>query len=158
MRRRDSRRWTDLRAARCANRRDRLHGGPQTFSLVAADGGVFSFGNAAFYGSMGGAFNAPVVGITATPDGKGYWLVAADGGVFSFGDAVFAGSMGGSHLNGPVVGIAANPDGKGYWLAAADGGVFPVGRSIEGSIGGKRLNAPVVSTSPRLPDMRSVAP
>lgn len=37
--------------------------------------------------------NAPIVGMAATPTGKGYWLVAADGGVFSFGDAAFFGSL-----------------------------------------------------------------
>ncbi len=41
---------------------------------------------------------APVVGIAATPDGKGYWRVGADGGVFGFGDAVFFGSAGGAGL------------------------------------------------------------
>jgi hypothetical protein len=36
--------------------------------LVAADGGVFSFGPAAFFGSMGGTrLNAAIVGITAAP-------------------------------------------------------------------------------------------
>ena len=39
--------------------------------------------------------NAPIVGIAAVPDGKGYWLVAADGGVFTFGTAPFPGSLGG---------------------------------------------------------------
>ena len=63
--------------------------------VVAADGGVFTYGEAAFEGSTGGVhLNAPVVGMAATPDGGGYWLVASDGGVFAFGDAVFAGSMG----------------------------------------------------------------
>ena len=43
--------------------------------LVAADGGVFAYGDAGFYGSMGGSsLVAPVVGMAATPDGKGYWL------------------------------------------------------------------------------------
>ena len=61
--------------------------------LVAADGGVFSFGDARFWGSTGHiVLNKPVVGIAATPDGGGYWLVAADGGVFSFGDATFYGT------------------------------------------------------------------
>ncbi len=56
--------------------------------LVAADGGVFSFGTATFYGAEGGThLNSPIVGMAATPTGGGYWLVAADGGVFSFGDA-----------------------------------------------------------------------
>ncbi len=114
--------------------------------LVAADGGVFSFGDAAFYGSMGGKpLNQPVVGIAATPDGKGYWEVAADGGIFNFGDAAFYGSMGGKPLNQPVVGIAATPDGKGYWEVAADGGIFNFGdAAFYGSMGGKPLNQPVV--------------
>ena len=43
----------------------------------------------------GPALNKPIVGMAATPDGRGYWLVAADGGIFSFGDAVFYGSTGG---------------------------------------------------------------
>jgi hypothetical protein len=96
--------------------------------LVAADGGVFAFGDAPFLGSAGGqSVNQPVVGMAATPDGRGYWLVAADGGVFAFGDAPFLGSAGGQSVNQPVVGMAATPDGRGYWLVAADGGVFAFG-------------------------------
>ena len=54
--------------------------------LVASDGGVFAFGDAAFHGSTGNIkLTKPVVGMAATPDGGGYWLVASDGGVFSFG-------------------------------------------------------------------------
>ena len=114
--------------------------------LVAADGGVFTYGDAAFHGSAGGShLNAPVVGMAAKPDGGGYWLVAADGGVFTYGDAAFHGSAGGSHLNAPVVGMAAKPDGGGYWLVAADGGVFTYGdAAFHGSAGGSHLNAPVV--------------
>ena len=56
--------------------------------MVAADGGVFSFGDALFQGSMGGhPLNKPVVGMAGNGAG-GYWLVASDGGVFSF-DATF---------------------------------------------------------------------
>src|SRR5690349_15582383 len=54
--------------------------------------------------------NAPITGIAATPDGKGYWEVASDGGIFAFGDAAFYGSMGGKPLNAGVVGLAATPD------------------------------------------------
>ena len=74
--------------------------------MVASDGGIFSFGDAAFFGSEGGThLNQPIVGIQSTPDGGGYWLVASDGGIFSFGDAAFSGSEGGTHLNKPIVGI-----------------------------------------------------
>jgi hypothetical protein len=98
--------------------------------LVAADGGIFSFGSAKFYGSMGGQhLNAPVVGMATAPDGKGYWLVAADGGIFSFGSAQFYGSMAAYHLAAPMVSIAARPGGGGYWTAAQDGGLFSFGNA-----------------------------
>jgi len=115
--------------------------------LVAADGGVFGFCGAPFYGSMGGKhLNEPIVGIAANPDGGGYWLAASDGGVFAFGDAGFHGSMGGQHLNQPIVGIAATPDGDGYWLVASDGGVFAFGDAgFNGSMGGQHLNQPMVA-------------
>ena len=114
--------------------------------MVAADGGVFAYGDATFYGSTGNErLNRPVVGMAATPDGKGYWLVAADGGVFAYGDAAFHGSTGNERMNQPVVGMAATPDGKGYWLVAADGGVFAYGdAAFYGSAGDIRLNQPVV--------------
>jgi hypothetical protein len=51
--------------------------------------------------------NKPIVGMTATPDGHGYWLVASDGGIFAFGDAAFFGSTGAMTLNKPIVGMAA---------------------------------------------------
>ena len=89
--------------------------------------------------------NAPIVGMAATPDGRGYWIAGSDGGVFSFGDAKFAGSMGGKRLNDPVVGIATGRQGGGYWLVSADGGVFSFGSAhFWGSMGGRHLNAPVV--------------
>ena len=76
---------------------------------VASDGGIFAFGDATFYGSMGGTpLNEPIVGMAATPDGRGYWEVASDGGIFAFGDAAFYGSMGGTPLNKPIVGIAVD--------------------------------------------------
>ena len=81
---------------------------------MASDGGVFSFGNAPFYGSTGNIhLNQPVVGMAAAPNNAGYWLVASDGGIFSFGNAPFYGSMGNKHLNQPIVGMRATPDGKG---------------------------------------------
>jgi hypothetical protein len=113
---------------------------------VASDGGIFTFGNATFYGSMGGKpLNRPIVGMAATPDENGYWLVASDGGIFNYGDAGFFGSTGGTRLVAPVVGMARTPDGGGYWLVASDGGVFSYGDAhFYGSMGGKPLNRPIV--------------
>ncbi len=121
------------------------HGGGGYWE-VAADGGIFSFGDAAFHGSMGGIpLNQPIVGMAATPSGNGYWEVAADGGIFSFGDAAFHGSMGGIPLNQPIVGMAATPSGNGYWEVAADGGIFSFGdAAFHGSMGGIPLNQPIV--------------
>jgi SpoIID/LytB domain protein len=116
------------------------------YHVVATDGGIFSFGNAQFYGSMGGhPLNKPVVGMAAVPGGGGYWEVASDGGIFSFGDAQFYGSMGGHPLNQPVVGMAAVPGGGGYWEVASDGGIFSFGDAqFYGSMGGHPLNQPIV--------------
>jgi hypothetical protein len=45
--------------------------------LVASDGGIFSFGDAHFFGSTGSIhLNKPMFGMAATPDGGGYTLVA----------------------------------------------------------------------------------
>jgi hypothetical protein len=113
---------------------------------VASDGGIFTFGDAGFFGSTGSMhLNQPVVGMASTRDGRGYWLVASDGGIFSFGDAVFHGSTGNIHLNKPIVGMASTPDGGGYWLVASDGGVFTFGdAAFYGSTGNIHLNRPVV--------------
>ena len=47
-----------------------------------------------------------IVGITATPNGGGYWLVGADGGVFSFGNAGYYGSLPGEKVSlDDIVGI-----------------------------------------------------
>jgi len=133
-------------------------GSPQTFPvneashgywLVGSDGGIFSFGTAAFHGSMGGIpLQRPVVGITPTSTGNGYWLVASDGGIFSFGDATFYGSIPevGLHpagsglpnsLNAPIVGMVPTSTGQGYFMVASDGGVFAFGDArFEGSCPG----------------------
>jgi hypothetical protein len=116
---------------------------------VAADGGVFDFGNVddpRFHGSAANLhLNARIVGMAVTPDGRGYWLAGADGGVFSFGNARFFGSMAGKRLNAPIVGIAAMPTGAGYELVAADGGVFTFGDAIcWGCEVLPEMNAPVV--------------
>jgi hypothetical protein len=120
---------------------------PPGYWQVAADGGIFTFGSAAFYGSTGSLrLNKPVVGMAATPDGKGYWLVASDGGIFAFGDAGFYGSTGAIKLNKPIVGMISTIDGKGYWLVASDGGIFAFGDAVfYGSLGGQKLGSPVTA-------------
>ncbi len=123
------------------------------------DGGVFTAGDAQFYGSTGGMrLNAPVIGLAPTARGDGYWLAATDGGVFAFGAARFAGSMGGVRLNQPIVGAATACGGLGYYLVASDGGVFAFGgAAFYGSLGGLVLNAPIVGITPTCDGYRLVA-
>jgi hypothetical protein len=114
--------------------------------LLGGDGGVFSFGEAAFHGSTGGIrLNRPAVAMAAARHGKGYWFAATDGGVFTFGSASFFGSTGDMTLNQPIVGMAATPTGQGYWLVARDGGLFAFGDAgFFGSTGDMTLNQPIV--------------
>ena len=146
-------------------------GNPQTFTikaashgywLVGSDGGIFSFGTAAFFGSTGSIhLQRPVVGITPTSTRNGYWLVASDGGIFSFGDSSFYGSIPGvglhpagsgqpNSLNAPIVGMVPTLTGRGYFMVASDGGVFSFGDArFEGScpgIGG--CSGPAVTVIP----------
>ena len=96
--------------------------------LVGSDGGIFTFGSAHFYGSMGSAhLNQPVFSMAVTRSGHGYWLVARDGGIFTFGDARFHGSTGGMRLRQPIVGITRSESGRGYRLVSRDGGIFGFG-------------------------------
>lgn len=114
--------------------------------LGAADGGVFSFCDLPFHGSLGNLrLNQPVVGMDMHPNGKGYYFVARDGGVFAGGQVPYFGSAGAIRLNSPIVGMAMHPSGNGYWLVAADGGVFTHGTiPYYGSTGGIALNSPIV--------------
>ncbi len=112
---------------------------PRGYWLVGSDGGIFSFGQAQFYGSTGSLhLQRPVVGIVPTADHGGYWLDASDGGVFSYGDTQFYGSIPGvglhpagsgqpNSLNAPIVGMVPSIDDGGYFMVASDGGVFAFG-------------------------------
>ncbi|WP_457825785.1 hypothetical protein, partial [Staphylococcus aureus] len=53
------------------------------YTLVASDGGTFTFGDAIFRGSAAGThLNHPITAAEASQDG--YRLTASDGGVFTF--------------------------------------------------------------------------
>ena len=90
--------------------------------LVATDGGIFAYGDAGFYGSLGSTpLNKPISGMVPTPTGNGYWLVASDGGIFAFGDAEFFGSAGAIRLNEPIVGMANSGSEETAFTAAGTG-------------------------------------
>jgi hypothetical protein len=114
------------------------------YSLVGADGSVYSFGDAVSYGSLAGkSLRSPIVGMALDPATGGYWLAAADGAVSSFGPARLHGSAVSLHLNGTIIGIAADAATGGYWLASSGGGVFAYDARFHGSMAGARLGAPI---------------
>ena len=105
------------------------------YFLVGKDGGVFTFGNAPFLGSLPGHRGRVnnITGIAATPDGKGYYVVGANGAVYAFGDATSHGSLPGLGVTvSDIVSIVPTPDGGGYWLIGSDGGVFAFGDATSG--------------------------
>ena len=124
--------------------------GPGAYWLVAADGGIFTFGGVPFKGSAGAVrLSAPIVGMAPTPSGAGYWLVGRDGTVFAYGDAPPAGSPAtlplGVRPDAPVVALAPTPSGKGYWVVTAHGDLYTFGDApFLGSLGRVHLAAPVV--------------
>ena len=90
----------------------------------------------------------PIVGMSSTASGRGYWLVASDGGIFSFGDAQFYGSTGSIKLIAPIKSMARTNSGSGYTLMAGDGGIFNFGDSqFYGSTSGSCLGSPSVAIS-----------
>jgi hypothetical protein len=114
--------------------------------MVGSDGGIFTFGDAVFRGSMGNVrLNAPVQSLVPDPDGTGYWLVASDGGIFAF-EAEFYGSMGDRRLNKPVTGMVGF--GRGYLMVGEDGGIFTFGEApFFGSLGDDPPAQPIVSVA-----------
>ncbi len=116
------------------------------YQLVASDGGVFSFGDAAFAGSgVDLGLSEPIVGGANNKTGDGYVLFGQRGGVFTFGSAGFHGSGSELPLQGFVVGGAMSPSGRGYTLFADDGAVFAFGDAgFHGNAVDQPLGAPVV--------------
>ncbi|HET9060176.1 MAG TPA: G1 family glutamic endopeptidase [Acidimicrobiales bacterium] len=97
--------------------------------MMTTTGGVFSFGDAQWYGSLTamGGVSVPMSAMAPTPDGRGYWLVSLTGGVYSFGDARFAGSCTPSICAFLAVGMVASSSGRGYWLLLQNCEMVPFG-------------------------------
>ena len=111
-------RTSTSRSSRCRRRKR-----GRAIGSFRRDGGIFTFGDARFYGSTGSLVLAqPIAGITTSPSGKGYQMVAKDGGVFNFGDSQYYGSLPtrGIHVD-DVAGAAPTPSSTGYWVTAQPG-------------------------------------
>ncbi len=92
------------------------------YFLVASDGGIFSFGSAPFYGSLGGLpIKHPIVAAAATPTDNGYWFTDSTGLVSNFGRPTITAPRP-QPLFRPIVGMAEAPGSRGFF-----GGSFPSG-------------------------------
>ena len=103
--------------------------------MVARDGGIFSFGNAPFYGSLPGIglHVTDVVGMAPTPTKKGYWIAERNGQVHAFGDAKSFGNYAPKpefSCDHPVA-IFSNPQQQGYRLVLESGAAISFGALID---------------------------
>jgi hypothetical protein len=79
---------------------------------VGADGGIFTFGAAPFFGSLPGiGLAATAVAVLGTASGQGYIIVTASGRAVGFGDAPQFGDVAGQvpGYGGHLVGGALVP-------------------------------------------------
>ena len=99
---------------------------------MASDGGVFAYGDAGFFGSLGGSPpSTALVGVAPTPDGGGYWVLGANGTPYPFGDApsvsVSASSPPLSSLKSPMSGLIPDFTGQGFIGVDGSGQAFAYG-------------------------------
>ena len=86
--------------------------------LFASDGGVFTFGDAKFYGSAGSRhLTSPVVAMQRTPAGNGYWMLAPDGDVLRVRRRPQAtATSAAAPTTAAPARLLVSPSGKGYWI------------------------------------------
>ncbi len=109
--------------------------------VLRADGGVYHYGSALWYGAPIGTPTAATA-IAPAPDGHGYWITNYGGGVYAYGSAQ---NYGQPAVNHGIIGIAATPTGHGYWLVGPDGGVFTYGdATFYGSAYGQPFHGGIV--------------
>ncbi len=122
--------------------------GGQGYWLLARDGGVFSYGDAQFFGTNLNS-GADIIAIAPTPTLKGYWTADDDGSVFAYGDAGHYGAR--VSTVDDIRGFAVRPQGNGYWLVTADGVV--TARGAAAHLG----NSPALGGSQKIVGMASTA-
>jgi hypothetical protein len=123
--------------------------GGSGYWMVGADGIVYPFGDARWYGNAMLFRDATAVDLEPTPSGNGYWIVDSLGRVSRFGDAVTRGSVLAGQLDPgeTVTSLSATPSGQGYWIFTSRGRVLAFGDApFLGDVSGLRLNGPVLDS------------
>ena len=115
------------------------------YYMVAADGGIFTFGDASFSGSMGGKAQRPGPVASSRPRRQGLLAGRLRRRRLHL-RRPFRGSMGDVRLNKPMTGMV--PYGNGYLMVAEDGGIFNFSnRAFVGSLGDNPPARPMVSVA-----------
>ena len=114
--------------------------------LVGADGGVFSFGDAHFYGSTGSlqAESTHRGAGRRHPTARGTGSSRRTAGSSATAMPSFGAPWAGSRSMSPWSAWPSDAATGGYWEVAADGGIFSFGAPFFGSTGSMRLNQPIV--------------
>jgi hypothetical protein len=122
------------------------------YFMVASDGGVFAFGDAAFEGSCPGLGGCGGAAVAVAPDasGQGYWLITATGNIYTFGDATYFGAPG--PQSSPVTSMVRTTDGLGYWVLSANGSLYAYGDAVDrgsplGSVAAPNSASAIFTTS-----------
>jgi uncharacterized delta-60 repeat protein len=118
--------------------------------MVGADGTVYRFGDAGWYGHAA-VGKAEAVDIEPSPSGDGYWVVDSAGKVHAFGDAASFGNVDSSWLRAGerITSLSARPQGLGYLVFTSKGRVVaigPDGRNELPGLGHLTLNGPVLDS------------
>ena len=106
---------------------DGRHPHGRGYWFVAADGGIFSFGDARSTGPWGPGPQPAHCGHGRHPDGRGLLVRGRRRRHLLFRRRRVPRLDGGQSSTSPMVGMAATPTGRGYWFVAADGGIFSFG-------------------------------
>jgi len=130
--------------------------------LLAADGGIFTFGDAKFSGSVpqepkSDWINENIISFAPDLDGVGYVIVAKSGKAWWYESAsrkqlpdVLEAAFGSRLLNAPITAVMARQCG-GYLMVADDGGVFATPMSdcgFQGSLGANPPDTRIVALTP----------
>ena len=102
--------------------------GPPGYSILNQGGGIYSFGDATYYGNLiDHDYAGPAVGLAETPDGQGYNILTTSGAIYSFGNANYYGNLLDHHYPGPATALSHTPTGGGYAILNRSGGIYTFG-------------------------------
>jgi hypothetical protein len=98
--------------------------------VLRTDGGVHTFGKAAWYGSpLKQGVRATAMKLRSMANGAGYWILSGDGRIRAYGNAPAIGAPGSTSAF--LVDFWPTPSGRGYWVLGQDGRVYALGDAPE---------------------------